>query len=82
MGEAPSFERVPSFAIRVARVLTIFLILDQVMNDEREPAVGGVLRLVRFAQSLIGVSSDLDNLASVYTIRLHQSPRRVRSLDG
>src|SRR5882762_8261800 len=71
---------IPSAAVTVSRSEP--LILDQVMNDEREPAVGGVLRLARFAQSLIGVSSDLDNLASVYTIRLHQSPRRFRSIDG
>lgn len=57
-----AFFREGALVAVVAGVFAGFFSFDQVLNDYRDPAVRGVLWLVRLTQPLIGVSPDLDNL--------------------
>src|ERR1039457_5799709 len=60
-----------AFTVRVAAMLI------QVMNDERDAAVGGILGVVRVAQALVGISPDLRHLLGAQSGLLHHTPRRV-----
>ena len=39
---------------REFRASLVSLVLDEVLHDERDPAIGGIKRIVDFSQTLIG----------------------------
>src|SRR5437867_11494973 len=62
-------------------VFWLLLICVDVLDDEGNPAIRRVLRIVRVAKHLISETSDAGALVWSKSILLHQSPRRVGAID-